>query len=248
MDIRERSVDDALEVVEDALDRRRIRVDVVAEGVARGWPKAEEAPGKVGYSNGRRTSPTQTRPPRVPARRRYRGSVNPPDPGGCPCSPDRLGWYPRRHSEHSPPVSAARRHRGHGVAGADHDGHQRGHNNPGRGPTGRRWLRLQPGEWGARRYRRVHAGCRPSCCGRAAPTCGCRHCAAHRAGSGGASPGSCCGSNSRAGSAGTAPHSGSCPCSRSCARAPSDTGRGVCTRATYRCRCRAAPTLRYCPG
>ena len=45
MDISAYPVDDALKVVEDSLDRRRIRVDVVAEGVARGWPKQKKRRG-----------------------------------------------------------------------------------------------------------------------------------------------------------------------------------------------------------
>ena len=39
VDIRSLLVDDALEVVEDAIDRRTLQVGVVTEGIARGWPK-----------------------------------------------------------------------------------------------------------------------------------------------------------------------------------------------------------------
>ena len=39
VDIRSLLVDDALEVVEDAIDRRTLQVGVVTEGIVRGWPK-----------------------------------------------------------------------------------------------------------------------------------------------------------------------------------------------------------------
>ena len=46
VDIRSLLVDDALEVVEDALDRRMLRIGVVTEGIIRGWPKQKKRRGK----------------------------------------------------------------------------------------------------------------------------------------------------------------------------------------------------------
>lgn len=40
------TVDDALQHVEDALDRRLLKVGVVTEGVVRGWPKPKRKGGK----------------------------------------------------------------------------------------------------------------------------------------------------------------------------------------------------------